>query len=86
MLALPWAIARRTTQRATEGLGGFLQGGGHNFRWKIEVSPQMLDSIIGKVPIIVHPRECLPHKLLGFKALHQLDHLQIRNIDLRMLR
>ncbi|MFS7969232.1 hypothetical protein Hanom_Chr09g00806701 [Helianthus anomalus] len=33
----------------------------------------------------MHPSERLLHILLRFKALHELNHLQIRYIDFRML-
>jgi hypothetical protein len=46
----------------------------------------MLNAIIGEVPVVVLPGEGLPYVLLGLETLHELDHLQVRHIDLRVLR
>lgn len=84
-LSLPGTVTRWATHGPTSGLCRFLQGGRHNFWWKIEVSPQKFNSIISKVPIIVHPGKCLTNILLGFETLHQLNDLKIGHIDLRVL-
>ena len=70
----------------TEGLGGLLKSSRNNFRGKIEVSPQELDAVVRKIPVVMHPSESFPNVFLGLEALHQLNHLQVRDIDLGMLR
>lgn len=82
---LPRAVARWATKGSASWLCLLLQSVGDNLRRKIEVVPQELNAIIGEVPVIVHPRKGLPHILLRLEALHQLNHLQIRHIDLGML-
>ena len=84
-LILPWAVTLWATKWSARRFGGFLQGGRHDFRWKIEVRPQKLNSIIGEVPVIVHPSKSLTHVTLGFKALHELNRLQIWDINLWVL-
>ena len=80
------AVASWATERTARGLGLLLKGVGHNLRGQVEVVPQKLDTVVGEVPVVVHPCECLPHILLGLEALHKLDDLEIRHIDLWMLR
>lgn len=63
-----------------------LESGGDDLRRKVEVCPEMLDAIVGEEPVIVHPGKCLSDVLLRLEALHQLNHLQIRDINLRVLR
>jgi len=45
----------------------------------------VLDAIIGQVPVVVSPGEALLDVLLGLKALHELDDLEVGHIDLRVL-
>ena len=68
------------------GLGLLLQGRRDDLRGEIEVVPQKLDAIVGQVPVIMHPSEGLAHILLRLEALHQLYHLKVRDIDIRVLR
>ena len=83
---LPGTITRWATKwPTTSRLWLFLQSGRDNFRGKIQVSPQKLNPIIGKVPVVVHPCKCLTNIFLGFEALHELNNLEIGNINLRML-
>ena len=46
----------------------------------------MLNAIVGEVPVVVLPGEGLPDVLLGLEALHELDHLEVGHINLRVLR
>ena len=88
-IQLPWAIARWATKRPTTSRTGTrrpLQSVGNDLGWQIEVIPQKLNAIVGQIPVIVHPSKCLPHILLGFEALHELDDLQVRHIYLWVLR
>lgn len=86
-MQIPRAITGRpTAHRAARRANRFLQRSRNNLRREIEVGPEELDPIIGEVPVVMHPGEGLPHVLLGFEALHQLNHLQIRDIDIRVLR
>jgi hypothetical protein len=85
--ALPWAVTRRArAKRAAWRPGRLLERGRHNLRWQVEVVAQVLNAIIGEVPVVVLPGEGLPDVLLGLEALHELDHLQVGHIDLRVLR
>lgn len=85
-LNVPRAVAGWATQGPAGGLGLLLQSSRDNLRRKVEVVPQKLDAVIGEVPVVMHPSEGLAHVLLRLEALHQLYHLQVRHIDLRMLR
>lgn len=69
----------------SDGLA-LLQSGWDDLRGKIEVVPQKLNPIVGQIPVIMHPSEGLANVLLRLEALHKLDHLQIRDIDFRVLR
>ena len=83
---LPWAVTRWATKWPTSSrLRLFLQGGRNNFWWKIQVRPQKLNPVIGKIPVVVHPSKCLTNIFLGFEALHELNNLEIRNVNLRVL-
>lgn len=74
---LPWAITGRAAKAATSRrrAGSSLQSVGNNLGWQIEIGSQKLNAVVGQVPVVVHPGKGLPHVLLGFEALHQLDHL-----------
>jgi len=86
LLDIPRAITGWATKGSARWLGLFLQSGRHNFGRKVKVSSQKLDAVVGEKPVIMHPSEGLPHVLARFEALHKLNHLQIRHINLRMLR
>uniref|UniRef100_J3L848 Uncharacterized protein n=1 Tax=Oryza brachyantha TaxID=4533 RepID=J3L848_ORYBR len=61
----PGAVTRRArAEWARRGLGRLLEGVRHNLRWQVEVAAEVLDAIIGQVPVVVLPREGLPHVLL----------------------
>lgn len=45
----------------------------------------MLNTVVGQVPVVVPPCERLPNVFLRLEGLHQLDNLQIRDIDLGVL-
>lgn len=80
-IELPWTVTRWATHWPTRGFHRLLQGGRHNLWWEIQVSPKKLNPIISEVPVVVHPCKCLPYIFLWLKALHQLNHLQIWNIN-----
>jgi len=83
---LPGAITGWATEWSSGGLGLLLKSGGHDFWGKVEICSEELNSIVGEEPVIMHPSKCLAHVLPGLEALHQLYHLQIWNINLRVLR
>jgi len=83
---LPGTVTRWASKWATASrLCLFLQSSRNNFWWKIQVSPQKLNPIIGKIPVVVHPCKCLTNIFLGFEALHELNNLEIGNINLWVL-
>jgi hypothetical protein len=85
--AIPWAVTRWARAKwAARWPGRLLERGRHNLRWQVEVVAEVLNAVIGEVPVVVLPGEGLPDIFLGLKALHELDHLQVRHIDLRVLR
>ena len=86
LLGIPRAITGWATKGSARWLGLFLQSGRDNFGRKVKVSSEKLDAIVGEEPVIVHPSKGLPYVLAGLEALHQLNHLQIRHINLRVLR
>merc|ERR1711928_220055 len=59
------------------GLGCFSQGGWHYLRWKVKVVSQVLNSLVGQVPVVVPPCEVLAHVTTRFERLHGLDHFQV---------
>ena len=62
-----------------------LQSSRDNFGRKVKVSSEKLDAIVGEEPVIVHPSKSFSHVLARLETLHQLNHLQIRHVDLRVL-
>ena len=82
---LPGAIAARPAHRPARWPGRFLERGGDDLRGKVEIGAQELDPVVGEIPVVVHPRKGLANVLLRFEALHQLNHLQIWDINIRML-
>jgi len=83
----PWAVTRRTrAKRAARRPGRLLERGRHDLRWQVEVVAEVLNAIVGEVPVVVLPGEGLPDVLLGLEALHELDHLQVGHVNLRVLR
>ena len=76
---VPGSITRGTTCGSTRGPRWLFQSSRHDFRWKVEVSSQMLDSIISKVPVIVHPCKVFFYIFFGLEALHKLNNLKIRH-------
>merc|ERR1711935_9347 len=64
-----------------------LEGGGDNLRGQVEVVPQVLDTLVGQVPVIVTPCELLLNISTRLQASQGLDHLEVGNgFELRMLR
>jgi len=86
LLDIPRAITGGATKGSARWLGLFLQSGRNNFGRKVKVGSEKLDAIIGEEPVIMHPSKGLSHVLTGLETLHQLNHLQIRHINLRVLR
>ena len=87
MTNLPGAVTRWARAEGTRwGLGGLLEGIRHNLRWQVEEGAEVLNAIVGEVPVVILPGEGLPDVLLGLEALHELDHLQVGHVDLRVLR
>mmetsp|Transcript_38276 Transcript_38276/g.95120 ORF Transcript_38276/g.95120 Transcript_38276/m.95120 type:complete len:208 (-) Transcript_38276:115-738(-) len=79
------AIAGRTASSllrhgAGGGARGLLQGVGHHIRGEVEVLAQVLDALVGEVPVVVPPRELALDQLLGREGLHELDHLQVGHL------
>merc|ERR1719409_574337 len=58
------------------GAGGLLQRVGDDIRREVEV----LDALVGEVPVVVPPGELLLDELLGGEGLHQLDHLKVGDL------
>merc|ERR1719370_590483 len=64
-----------------------LEGGGDNLGGQVEVVPQVLDTLVGEVPVVVTPCELFLHIPTGLQAGQGLDHLEVGNgFELRMLR
>lgn len=48
----------------------------HYYLWgQVEIIPQILDTFIGKVPVIVAPGKLLSHVASGLKGLHETESL-----------
>ena len=47
----------------------------------MEVVPQVLDALVGEVPVVVAPRELLLHVAAGLQARQGLDHLHMRGVN-----
>jgi len=47
----------------------------YHIRGEVEVLAQVLDALVGEVPVVVPPRELALDQLLGREGLHELDHL-----------
>ena len=54
---------------------GALQGGGDDFGGEVEVVPEVLDALVGEVPVVVPPGELLLHIAARLQAGQRLDHL-----------
>ncbi len=52
----------------------------------MQVLPQVDDTLIGEVIIMPLPVELLLNEGTRLEALHELHHVQVRNLDLLMLR
>ena len=62
---LPGAVTRwARAEGARRGLGGLLEGIRHNLRWQVEEGAEVLNAIIGQVPVVILPGEGLPYILL----------------------
>ena len=86
-ISIPWAVTRwARAEWAARRLGRLLESVRHDLRWQVEEAAQVLNAFVGEVPVVVLPRESLPDEFLGLEALHELDHLQVRHINLRVLR
>merc|ERR1711962_513918 len=59
------------------GLGCFAKGGWHDLRWKVKIVSEVLNSLVGQVPIVVPPCEVLTHVTTRFEGLHGLDYFQV---------
>ena len=82
----PGAVTRwAKAEGAGRGLGGLLEGVGHDLRRQVEEGAEELNAVVGQVPVVVLPREGLPDVLLGLEALHELDDLEVQGIDLGVL-
>jgi hypothetical protein len=77
-----WARAEWPVKR----LGRLLQRVRNNLIWQVEEATQVLNAFIGEVPVVVLPREVLPDVFLLPEALHELDHLEVQHVNMRVLR
>ena len=71
-------VSLGTVRSHSSGLGshgGGLEGSGHGIAWQSQICAQVLDALVGEVPVVVPPGELLLDELLGGEGLHQLDHL-----------
>ena len=62
-----------------------LQGGRHNLWWQMEEVTQVLDALIGEVPVVVAPGELLVDVATRLERLQGLDNVQVGAVDLRVL-
>ena len=53
-----------------------LESGGHDLGGKVEVVPQILDTLVGEVPVVVTPSELLADIAAGLQGSQGLDHLE----------
>ena len=60
------------------------QGGGHNLRGKVEEVSQVLDTLIGKVPVEVTPGELLLDIPTGLQGLEGKAHTHYVVLPLRL--
>ena len=51
------------------GTGLPLEGGGYDLWGQVEEVAQVLDTLVGQVPVEVTPRELFSHQTLGLKGL-----------------
>ena len=56
-----------------------LESGGHDLGGKVEVVPQILDTLVGEVPVVVAPSELLADIAAGLQGSQGLDHLERRS-------
>merc|ERR1719369_2331969 len=54
-----------------------LQGRGNNFRWKVQVVPQVLDTFVSEVPVVVPPGKLFLHVSPRLQAGQGFDNLQV---------
>merc|ERR1719493_436671 len=63
-----------------------LQSRGDNFWGQVQVVTQILNSLVGQVPVVMAPSELLLHVTAGFKGSEGFNDLQVRNsLQLRVL-
>lgn len=67
--------------------GSALQRRRHNLRGQMQVRPQVLNALVGQIPVVVAPGELLLDEVLRLQRLHRLDDVQVRDgFQLRVLR
>lgn len=69
-------------KRSAPGAGRFsaslsLQSRRHNLAWQVQVRTQVLDAVIGEVPVEVPPGKLLLDVAARLERLHRLDDLQV---------
>uniref|UniRef100_A0A5F9DQS5 Uncharacterized protein n=1 Tax=Oryctolagus cuniculus TaxID=9986 RepID=A0A5F9DQS5_RABIT len=66
------------------GLGSAAaQGGRHDLRGQVEVVPEILDALVGEVPVEVSPRELLLHVASRLERLHGLHDVEVGHVLVR---
>ena len=66
-------------------LGWLLQGSRYDLWWQIQVLSQIVDALIGEVPVKVVPRESLGNVASRCQRLQGLDDMQIWDSDLGVI-
>lgn len=69
----------RGTSLARAGLGtsGALQSRRHDLRGKMEEVAEVLDTLVGQVPVVVSPGKLLGDHSLGFERLTRFDDVKV---------
>jgi len=72
-------VRRATFSRARLGTSSAFQSRRHNLRGKVEKVPEVLDTFVGQVPVIMSPGELLGDHSLGFERLTRFDDVEVRD-------
>ncbi len=76
-------VSLGTVRSHSSGLGshgGGLEGSGHGIAWQSQICAQVLDALVGQVPVVVIPVEGLTHEPLGSKTTEDANYLKVGHI------
>merc|ERR1712072_124959 len=85
----PAALAAALTRVALHTTGcrarGLLQGVGDNLLGKVEVLTEVLDALVGEVPVVPLPAELLSDVPTGLQGSQQLNHVDVLDGELLVI-